>query len=218
MQCTRCSAFCPQRDPGTPKIAQVSLSIFNCKSLTATEGAFKSRFVLRRAIYSTVYRGTGTTQWHKIALPSGDFGPKWIAEERDSCQKRAISVNSGAGHCPPGSMLSFWQTGCQRSDFVDSEPSVELNIETTRADGSGSDDDCPASDWARSAGCGANTSDADAGGGAQFYGSPADKLTMCNALQNQSILCSAVDHWNSVIDRKYGNHLRKQRNKGISST
>ena len=111
-KCTRCSAFCPQRDPGTPKIAQVSLSIFNCKSLTATEGAFKSRFVLRRAIYSTVYRGTGTTQWHKIALPSGDFGPKWIAEERDSCQKRAISLNSGAGHCPPGSMLSFsWQTG-----------------------------------------------------------------------------------------------------------
>ena len=70
----------------------------------------RAGFVLRRAIYSTVYRGTGTTQWHKIALPSGDFGPKWIAEERDSCQKRAISVNSGAGHCPPGSMLSFWQT------------------------------------------------------------------------------------------------------------
>ena len=71
----------------------------------------RAGFVLRRAIYSTVYRGTGTTQWHKIALPSGDFGPKWIAEERDSCQKRAISVNSGAGHCPPGSMLSVWQTG-----------------------------------------------------------------------------------------------------------
>ena len=60
--------------------------------------------------------------------------------------------------------------------------------------------------------------DADAGGGAQFYASPIDKLTICNALQNQSILCSDVDHWNSVIDRKYGNHLRKQRNKGGSST
>ena len=59
---------------------------------------------------------------------------------------------------------------------------------------------------------------ADAGGGAQFYGSPADKLTICNALQNQSILCSALDHWNSVLDRKYGNHLRKQRDKGRSST
>ena len=68
----------PQWD--SPKIAQGSLSVLDCRSLTATERTFKSSFVLKRAIYGRVCHGTA--KCHRFALSMVLLRPNCLNQKK----------------------------------------------------------------------------------------------------------------------------------------